>query len=501
MGPDSAGLTDCRLPARLPSVFPRFEKCAVALRELGPGMRRDITTLVNGPRSLWIVFSIKLLESFAYFSFLSTLSIYLSDELGYSDQQAGTRMSIWLAFSSALMLGSGFVADRLGIRNALFLSVGSCLAGRLLVGFADSRVLAFVGLGTMAWGTAAVVPTLAAAVRRYSSDSGVSFGFGLFYAIMNLGAFIGQNMVSLVRWRVPRPVVVLLGSHELRLSANHLICLCGALATLAGLVLVFFVPRSRHEEEGQLVEPEVNTRAAAEKSGESSSPGNRQPPAQKKSLFATFIEVVRESSFWRFMLLISLLVLVRVIFQHGHQTFPKYAIRELGDRFPFATYWSINPLLIIFLTPIATVLLRDRSTLKVITVGAFVSALSVLFLTASTSIAASIMFIVMLSIGEAMWSPRLYEYTVQVAPRGRESAYMGFSHAPQFLAKLLVGLMSGVLLATFCPADGARNSRLMWLIIAGTALVGPLGILLLRNVIRPRRHDDEATKEGQVACA
>jgi dipeptide/tripeptide permease len=174
---------------------------------------------------------------------------------------------------------------------------------------------------------------------------------------------------------------------------------------------------------------------------------------------------------------------VRLIFQHAHLTWPKYSLREFGDDFPFAWYWSINPAMIIVLTPIVTALTRHMKPYPVIVTGALISALSVFAMAFSTTIAASVTFIVLLSIGEALWSPRLYEYTATIAPRGRESSYMGLSEIPLFLAKPVVGWMSGFALARWCPAEGPRDSEQMWLIIGLMTIAAPLLMLVLRRKI------------------
>ena len=62
--------------------------------------------------------------------------------------------------------------------------------------------------------------------------------------------------------------------------------------------------------------------------------------------------------------------------------------------------------------------------------------------------------IVTLSIGEAIWSPKLYEYSVAVAPQGREGTYLAMASAPIFATKLAVGGFSGYLLSEYCPAEG-----------------------------------------------
>lgn len=80
----------------------------------------------------------------------------------------------------------------------------------------------------------------------------------------------------------------------------------------------------------------------------------------------------------------------------------------------------------------------------------------------------------MLSIGEAIWSPRLYDYTMSVAKEGREGTYGALSSAPLFLAKLPVGFMSGYLLKEYCPEEGERRSKMMWFIIGASTVSSPI---------------------------
>lgn len=193
--------------------------------------------------------------------------------------------------------------------------------------------------------------------------------------------------------------------------------------------------------------------------------------------------VMREKAFWRFMLFVGLLVFVKLIFSHSHFTFPKYSLREMGEGFPLGAFQALNPILIIILVPVATAMTRHRSAFSVIVLGSIASALSPFVLVLGASYATILGMIVLLSIGECLWSPRLYEYTASIAPRGREASYMGMSSLPMFFAKMAVGPMSGYLLAAYCPPTGPRQSWIMWLIIGLTTLVGPLLIVLLRPVI------------------
>jgi len=97
-------------------------------------------------------------------------------------------------------------------------------------------------------------------------------------------------------------------------------------------------------------------------------------------------------------------------------------------------------------------------------------------------------FIVLYSLGEALWSPRLYEYAAACAPKGQEASYMALSMLPMFAAKFLVGGSSGWLLAKFCPAEGPRHSAVMWLVVGCVALVTPAGTFLFRKSLQ--LHED-----------
>ncbi len=96
------------------------------------------------------------------------------------------------------------------------------------------------------------------------------------------------------------------------------------------------------------------------------------------------------------------------------------------------------------------------------------------------------LFYVSLSIGEAFYSPQLYEYAAVIAPKGQEASYMAMSYLPMFVAKLTVGILSGVLLSIFCPKVGPRHSEMLWVVIGILTLVAPVGLLACRRYINVR---------------
>ena len=91
---------------------------------------------------------------------------------------------------------------------------------------------------------------------------------------------------------------------------------------------------------------------------------------------------------------------------------------------------------------------------------------------------AIVLCVVLYSIGECFYSPRLYEYPATIAPKGQEGSYLALSMLPYFFAKFLVGSISGFLLARYCPAEGPRNSQMIWLIVGMMALLSPVGLVV-----------------------
>ena len=100
-----------------------------------------------------------------------------------------------------------------------------------------------------------------------------------------------------------------------------------------------------------------------------------------------------------------------------------------------------------------------------------------------------------------------YDYSMAVAPNGREGLFTALASAPLFLAKLPTGALSGALLQRFCagngpcpstkkrktgevpgpdPPPGNCDGRALWGVISAITFTTPFAILLLQRCLRPR---------------
>jgi dipeptide/tripeptide permease len=127
---------------------------------------------------------------------------------------------------------------------------------------------------------------------------------------------------------------------------------------------------------------------------------------------------------WRFSALTLLLVNLHAIFRHLDATLPTYLVRIYGDGVPKGMIYSINPFMIIFMTPVIAAVTSKYNHFNMIKYGGYLTGLAPFFLAASTSIWAAACMVVFISLGEAIWSPRLYDYVMSIAPEVSQQRVM-----------------------------------------------------------------------------
>lgn len=442
-------------------------------------------SLHGSPPELWKAYALKFLDSYSYFSFSIIFTLFLSNDFGYSDVEAGTIYGAWGALVTVYGLLTGMAVDNLGVAKSL--QIGFCLSllARVIIFFTTSRyVLLFQVCVTLPLGNCLGIPVLTTGIRRYTTEMARGFAFGLFYVVMNIAALLSGPVVDVLTiWYKGEEDEGPEGAAPdgWSLTSYRAIVLTGIIANVIAVFLAFTVREIKVDSPTSDLPNSPGSVAAFRPNG--------------GSVQQILTETCGSSSFRRFLVVCLITLNVKMIFRHLDATLPKFMLREFGDGVPKGTIYSINPALIIILVPLVTAATTSVDPLVMIHYGSYVSAASVFFLAVSTSIWASVAFVTVLSIGEAIWSPRIYDYTMSVCKEGREGTYMALSSAPLFLAQLPVGLLSGFLLQSFCPVEGPRNSKEMWLIIGLLTAVSPVSMTLFWKYISKREEEDIAYTE------
>ena len=256
---------------------------------------RQFDTLVVAPRELWILYLLKLLESFAYFSLSYVLVLYLSEEFGYSDQGAGWVYGFFGMLISLYGVLVGFIIDQLGVKRSLVFGSMLLLIARFVLGWTRSNaVLELMLLVVLPIGEAFGVPVMLVALRRYTNDANRRQAFSLFYVVMNVGTLLSTPAVDIFRLAMVDGYHIILFGREYHFSAYRmLLFLCSAVTVM--MLLVSACCMREVDMSGQPVG-----------SGSGAAPPPR-PPRRESPFRATYL-VMRERRFWRFFLFVVLLV-------------------------------------------------------------------------------------------------------------------------------------------------------------------------------------------------
>lgn len=439
---------------------------------------RDFGVLRQTRSEYWGTQIVNFLDCTIFFAVVTISPIILSENFGFTDAQAGYVFTLFGSTTTICLFFSGMLMDWLGIRWSLYLAMPLLTILRTTIAvlalnpdlLPDHRgTLVTLAYFLMAPCMALVQTVFQAANKRFTTQKSRSAGFNLWYLFMNIGAACAGVMIDVIYLVLDLPRV-------------HIFSLGAVLAVLCFAVTLLLIRR-----EDQLYGPD--------EAPEQQSKGPRKNPLQ------IAVAVVLEPVFWRFVCLVTLLLGVRAVFLYMHLLWPKYWLRVIGPDALIGTLNTINPILVIVGLILLIPILHRFSVYKMLVYGSIISALSMFIMAipswGNTTYTISILAIVVLSIGELLWSPRLTEYTAAIAPVGQEGTYLGLSMFPYFCAKTVVSFLSGHMLATWIPElpDGELlRDRLaagevpfiwtpsaLWLLLGLVALAGPLVALSLKD--------------------
>lgn len=422
-------------------------------------MRESFRLMFKASRAYWLVNLVNFADGIAYFGILNLLTLFIHDRLGITDQMTGIAVSFFTGMVTLFMFFGGFVSDRLGVRKALMWSLLFLLAGRIFLTsspmFDAAGSLLWTSLILMALGSGVLQPALYAGAKEFSDPRTSAISYSLIYAIMNLGIVIESFLSPFIR------------AHG---GIEGVFWAMTAVNLLALVALLILFTR-KVEDRDRVVDYE-------------------QPPEEYQTLGQKLKSLPILDA--RFMLFIFVLLPVRTMFAHQWLTLPHYIMRcfpeSVGARYEW--FQGLNPLIITFAVPIIAAMTRNVNVIWMMFLGTAVSAASTFILAPAPDVTLLIVYILIFSFGEAIWSSRFYEYIADIAPAGRVGAYMGLAGIPWFLAKFLTGFYSGFMLDKFIPEHGAQDSGTLWVIYGFIALISPLGLLLMKNwMTKPLKHE------------
>ena len=159
-------------------------------------------------RAFWTLNTIEMWERLAYYNLRVMAPIYIMQAdnpggLHLTAADKGTIYAWWAIFQSFLPIVTGGLADRFGYKRTLAFAISTMMAGYLLIAFMRdipgvSNYWSFlIAILVLATGTAFFKPGIQGSLAHQLTKETSSVGWGLFYWVVNVGAFIGHFLPSL----------------------------------------------------------------------------------------------------------------------------------------------------------------------------------------------------------------------------------------------------------------------------------------------------------------
>ena len=101
------------------------------------------------------------------------------------------------------------------------------------------------------------------------------------------------------------------------------------------------------------------------------------------------------------------------------------------------------------------------------------------------------------TVGEAIWSPRLMQFSAEIAPKGKEGAYIALAMLPYFLGKIAATVMADILTTKYFSSEMVAFLTMTshgsgW----RTCMLSPLGMFIWRHHFN---HSEKAAEEEAEA--
>ncbi len=407
------------------------------------------------PGVFWVANVMELFERAAYYGMNSVLAVYLSDSitsggLGFSEQSIGFLQSLIYALTYVVPILGGALADRYGYRRMLLAAFSFLTVGYFVTGHMSAYGAVFASLLLMAVGSGLFKPIISGTIARTTSEANSGFGFGIYYWMINLGAFLAPLFVSYLKgfsWR-----------YVFTASAAY----CG-LMILPTLFMYRDPPR----------------------------PGSVK---KLRDVLGSAALVLADA---RFMLMIFVYSGFWILY---FQNFGSvlWFLRDFVDKGPVNRFFAgigiplsfdaehvtaINAGTIILLQVLVSRIVKNLRPLPTMIGGMAIGALGFVCLAFASTAWIFVLGIAVFSIGEMTAHPKYYSYVGLVAPADKKAVYMGYAFLYGVIGSLVGSSAGGAMYAGMLkPLVGqtgvAGELRNFWLLFAALDVLAVAGLLV-----------------------
>jgi MFS family permease len=401
--------------------------------------------------SFWIANGMELFERLAYYGQQIVFMVYLRNNLGFTESQAGTLSGIFGGLIYLMPILAGTLADKWGYRRSFNLAFTILALGYFAIGSMGMSVFSGIYGGAVpywllvtflvltAFGGSFIKPSVLGTVAVTTTEKTKSLGFAVYYWLVNVGAMIGPTIAYLVRDSF----------------GNAYVYMVSSASCLAMLIVNAFLYKEVRSAKTEVVE----------------SMGKKI-----KNLFVVLAN-------FRFMIFLLIYSLYWIIFWQEFIIVPYYITDYIGKQAPYEIVqsWAGAGAIILFQIPVNR-LTKNIPTRKAILIGFAVSSLIWVVIGISPGIPAIAAGIVAFAIGEMIQAPRYYEYISTIAPPGQQGLFQGYGFLPIAIARFVGDPLGGWLYQT---SKALGKPHYVWLALIGIGLLATLLMFLYNRFLAP----------------
>ena len=216
-------------------------------------------------------------------------------------------------------------------------------------------------------------------------------------------------------------------------SAWRTICFVGFLLNIIMIILLCFYNR---QKEVRFLETDVDW-----------------DEIDKLTICQIFSDLFGDYKFWRFMLFSFVIVGPKLVFALLFFMLPRIIMQDQGEDAPFGIYISIAPILILLFLWILSPYQANYDAYDLILIGCTIATFGPLPMFFGVNMVDFIIFIVIISFAESVYSPMINVFTFNFTKPGREGTFLTLTAAPTYFTMAVTGLLGGYLLENFYPAE------------------------------------------------
>ena len=294
-------------------------------------------------------------------------------------------------------------------------------------------------------------PTVVGTTAHSSKENVRSFGYSIYYTLVNIGGAAGPFVASFVRQRM---------------SVENVFRVAALSVFLMFLgVLIFFREPNRDRD---------------------------SPSSFHGSARQNFLAVVTNP---RFMLFLMIFTGFWIVYWQEFITLPLYVHSYISPTIDTELLLMTGPLVVIALTVLINLLTAKVPPLVSITAGVLISSLAWILLILMPTGLGAVLTLVVIALGEITLSPPYYDYVSRLAPEGQQGTYMGFAFLPLGIGSLVGGAFGGYLLHFY--GEVKHQPAGMWWVIMGVGVATAV-LLWIYDRFMVRKPADELASAEQV---